>query len=200
MYSMVVQFAEVTQAMSQPPQRYEMGQLVIALQKAIRSGKAEQNPVLHAQRLARLAELDSEAWTRLIANLPELALYQTLTEGMLHTADALDLPLPAIEDCGPELLGMPRGTFSYVADDRSLRVFAFGSADPTPFYAVDLFGAEGSYQGDAPSLVELTRLVSDWLAQGLALSELLSRYAWMRSEPVRATWRMHLDQGEAGDR
>lgn len=199
MYSMVVQFAEVTQAMSQPPQRYEMIHLLVAIRKAIETGEAKRNPLLHAQRLQRFAELDQEDWARMIANLPELAPYQTMTEGIVATAQALRLPLPPITDYTLEPLGGPRGGFSYVCPDRSVRVLVFDTAQPAPYYAVDLFAPEGSYQGDAPSLVEVTRLVSDWLGQGMSIAALLPRYAWMRSERVRATWRMHLDQA-AGDR
>lgn len=185
--------------MSQPRQRYEVIHLLVAIRKAIETGEAERDSVLHAQRLQRFAELDQEDWARIIANVPELALYQTVTEGIVATAQALHLPLPPIEDYTLEPLGGPRGGFSYVAADRSVRVLAFDTAQPAPYYAVDLFDVQHSYQGNAPSLVEVTRLVSEWLGRGIALSEVLPRYAWMRSEPVRATWRMRLGQGGAGD-
>ena len=99
--------------MSEPRQPREKAYLLIALHQAVKSGAAECDPVLHAQRLQRFAELDQEDWARMIARLPELAPYQTVTEGMLHTADVLHLPLPPIEARTLEPLGGPRGGFSY---------------------------------------------------------------------------------------
>ena len=183
--------------MTQSPQRYEAIHLLIAIRTAIETGAAARDPALHAARLERLADLDRAAWLRLVSHLPELAPYQTLTEGILHTAHLLQLPLPPIEDQSHDLLGGPRAGFSAVVDDRSLRVLAFGDATPAPYYAIDLFdlAAMAGYQGDAPTLAEATHLISDWLAQNVPTAVLVQRYAWMRPAPVQAAWRMRIDDG-----
>jgi hypothetical protein len=172
---------------------YEKTQLFLAIKNAIESGDALQHPQLHAARLKRFAELDVEQWSRITSQFPELAPYQTLTEGILATAQRLNIPLPQIDYRGPELLGTPRGVFSFIGEGRGIEIYTFPGPGHEPYYAVNLHESTGPYQENAPTLEEVTRVVSEWLSLNLSIVQLAQKHAWITAVPIEVTWRMRLE-------
>lgn len=174
--------------------RYEKTSLFLAIKRAIETGEALQQPLIHAARLQRLDQLDTEQWIQTIALFPDLHPYQTLTEGIITTAQCLSLPLPPLEYRGPELLGHPRGVFSYAEEGvRSIHIYTFRGEIQQPFYAVNIFEGEQAYQANAPTLEDVTRVVSAWVIEHVPLDQLALTYAWMNATPINPTWRIRFE-------
>lgn len=172
---------------------YEKTQLFLSIKSAIESGEALQHPQLHAARLARFAELDLDQWSRITNQFPELASYQTLTEGIIANAQRLGIPLPSISYQGPELLGTPRGVFSYIGESRGIEIYTFPGPGHKPFYAVNFHVATDSYQEDAPTLEEVTRVVSEWLVLNIPIELLRQQHSWIAALTDRPKWRVRLE-------
>jgi hypothetical protein len=174
--------------------RYEEANLFLAIKRAIKTGEALQHPLLHATRLQRLAELDVEQWNFAAKQLPDLQPYQTLTEGIVATAQRFNLMLPPIDNRKPELLGSPRGVFTYAEEGiRSIHVYTFPGPSHAPFYAVNIFEGEQAYQANAPTLEDVTRVVSAWAIEHVPLDQLALTYAWMNATPINPTWRIRFE-------
>lgn len=172
---------------------YEKTQLFLTIKSAIESGEALQNPQLHAVRLRRFIELDLEQWVRITKQFPELAPYQTLTEGIIATAQRLNIPLPSISYQGPELLGTPRGVFSYIGESRGIEIYTFPGPGHDPFYAVNLHIETGPYQENASTLEEVTLVVSEWLVLNMPIEMVQQRHSWITTITNRPKWRMRLE-------